>query len=393
MSSSHSTHVHHAAPSGQSSAHSAAYPDTRAKGHWSWQFASLAGIPVKVHATFLLLLAWIALSHISRGHGLIEMLSGVLLIVALFACVVLHELGHALVARRFGIRTRDITLLPIGGVAKLERMPEKPSQELLVALAGPAVSYALAGVLFAAAAVVGAPSGLSSLHLVGGPFLTKLMWINVTLASFNLLPAFPMDGGRALRAALAMRLDRQRATELAARLGQSLALLLAFFGFLYNPLLILIAGFVWIGARDEASIVQIKSALSGVPVSAAMIREFHTLERRDSLAHAAELALASVQHDFPVLDEDGIAGLLTRANLLQGLSQQGADASVEGVMQTEFDIAAPSEPLEPALERLQQSPGRVLIVVRGDEVVGLLTPENIAEMLTMKSALRESHGE
>jgi Zn-dependent protease/CBS domain-containing protein len=392
MSSSHSTHVHHIAPPGRFSAHSAEYADTRAKSHWSWQFATLAGIPVKMHATFLLLLAWIALSHLSRGHGLLEMLSGVLLILALFACVVLHELGHALVARRFGIRTRDITLLPIGGVAKLERMPEKPSQELLVALAGPAVSYALAGVLFAAAALLGAPSGLSSLHLVGGPFLTKLMWINITLASFNLLPAFPMDGGRALRAALAMRLDRRRATEVAARLGQSLALLLAFFGFLYNPLLLLIAGFVWIGARDEASIVQIKTALSGVPVSEAMIREFHTLEPKDSLAHAAELALASVQHDFPVLDEDGIAGLLTRANLLQGLSQGGADATVEGMMQKQFDIAAPSEPLEPALERLQQSPGRVLIVVRGDEVVGLLTPENIAEMLTMKSALRESHG-
>ena len=179
---------------------------------WSWRLGTIAGIPIRVHATFALLLLWVASSHVLRGHGMQEVAGGLLLILSIFACVVLHELSHAVTAKRFEIRTRDITLLPIGGVARLERMPEKPSQELLVALAGPVMSLAIAGVLFGVLALFGGPKGLQDLQLVGGPFLTKLMWINVTLALFNLLPAFPMDGGRVLRAAIALRTDRGRAT-------------------------------------------------------------------------------------------------------------------------------------------------------------------------------------
>lgn len=358
---------------------------------WSWRIGAIAGVPIYVHATFTLLLVWVALSHLVRGQGIGAISSGLLLVLSVFACVVLHELSHALMARRFGIRTRDITLLPIGGVASLEKMPEKPSQELQVAVAGPVVSLAIALALFGVLAVLNGPTSLEGLHLVGGPFLTKLMWINLMLAGFNLLPAFPMDGGRVLRAALAMRMDRNRATELAARIGQGMALLFGALGLFYSPFLVIIAVFVWMGARGEASLVQLKSALSGLTVSQAMITEFRVLAPDDSLARAVELTLAGFQQNFPVMDGSRLAGVLTHANVLKGLADRGKDEVARAVMERQFEIAEPQEMLEGAFERLQHCRCRALVVARNGRVVGLLTPESIGEMLTMESALRTSH--
>jgi Zn-dependent protease/CBS domain-containing protein len=357
---------------------------------WSWRLGSVVGIPVRVHATFWLLLLWIAISHVLQGHGAATILAGLALILSIFACVVLHELSHALVARRYGIRTRDITLLPIGGVANLEKMPEKPSQELLVALAGPAMSLAIAGGLFGTLTLMNAPTGLENLHLVGGPFLTKLMWFNVMLAAFNLLPAFPMDGGRVLRATLAMRMSRGRATHIAARIGQGMAVLLGIWGFFFNPMLLIIAAFVWLGAKGEASLVQLHSALSGMPVQQAMITEFRVLAPDDPLSRSVELTLAGFQQDFPVMDGDRLVGIVTHANVLEGLAKHGPDAAVKSVMQRNVATADPGELLQGAFERLQTANGRALVVVRDGQVIGLLTPHNIGELLTMGQALRRS---
>ncbi len=230
---------------------------------WSWRIGRIAGIDVYVHATFLLLLAWVAISHYLENQRLADAAYGLFFIITLFGIVVLHELGHALTARRFGIRTRDITLLPIGGLARLERMPEAPRQELLVALAGPAVNVALAGMLLAILAFTSELVALNDVKLVGGSFLANLVFVNVALAVFNMLPAFPMDGGRVLRACLAMRMDYVRATQVAANIGQALALMLGFLGlFSNNPFLVFIALFVWMGAAQEASMVQMKAALA-----------------------------------------------------------------------------------------------------------------------------------
>jgi Zn-dependent protease/CBS domain-containing protein len=350
--------------------------------------AEIAGIGVYVHVTFLMLVAWVAVTELANGHGVRAMTNGVVLILAVFAIVVLHELGHALTAKRFGIRTRDITLLPIGGVARLERMPEKPSQELLVALAGPAVNVVLALALFVVLYLRGTLAAPTTLEHVG--FLEKLLWINVSLALFNLLPAFPMDGGRALRATLALRLDYVQATEIAARLGQGMALLFGGFGLFHNPMLLFIALFVFMGAKQEASLVGIKRALSGIPVGSAMITEFRTLAPDDRLAYAAELVVAGFQHDFPVVDAGRVVGILTRRDIVRGLSESGPYSPVGASMHSEFTIADPAEMLETVLPRLEPRGSTSVVVVHAGEVVGMVTTENIGEFVMMETAMRKA---
>jgi Zn-dependent protease/CBS domain-containing protein len=359
-------------------------------GRWAFRLANIAGIGVYVHVTFLMLVAWVAITELANGRGVRAMANGVALILAVFGIVVLHELGHALTAKRFGIRTRDITLLPIGGVARLERMPEKPSQELLVALAGPAVNVVLAAGLFAVLGLRGSVVAPWAAEHTGGNILEKLFWINVSLALFNLLPAFPMDGGRALRAALALRLDYVRATEIAARLGQGMALLFGAFGLFHNPMLLFIALFVWMGAQQEASVVGIRRALAGVPIGSAMITEFRTLAPDDRLDHAAELVVAGFQQDFPVVDAGRIVGVLTRRDIVRGLSEAGPLSPVGQAMGSEFTTADPAEMLESVLPRLESRGATSVVVVRGGEVVGMITTENIGEFVTMENAVRKS---
>ena len=244
---------------------------------WSLRLGSYFGIPVYMHLTFLLLLAWVAIVHWMQFRSGDAVFNGIVFIVLIFLCVVLHEFGHALMARRYGIRTRDITLLPIGGLARLERMPEDPRQELWVALAGPAVNLVIAVALWMVLIASGALVPVERLTMTGGPFLERLMLVNVFLLAFNLIPAFPMDGGRVLRALLATRLEYTRATSIAATIGQLVAFAFGFIGlFGGNPVLLFIAFFVWIGAAQEASMVQMKSSLSGIPVSRAMITDDQT---------------------------------------------------------------------------------------------------------------------
>lgn len=353
---------------------------------WTWKIGRILGIDVFVHATFVLLLGWVALSHAAAGWGAVW--RGLALIVAVFAIVVMHELGHALVARRFGVSTRDITLLPIGGIARLDRMPEKPIEELLIAVAGPAVNVTLALALWALLAVMGSSTSLAGLDVVGGSFLTKLMWLNVSLAVFNLVPAFPMDGGRVARATLALNMDYARATQIAARLGQGLALLFAVVGFLYNPMLVLIALFVWMGAKQEAASVTLKRSLSGVPVGSAMITAFRTLEPSDRLSSAAELITAGFQHDFPVFDGSKLVGVLTRGDVIRGLSSDGGVATVGNAMHRHFEVAHPADMLEGVLNRLQTAQGAPIVVVRNDAVVGLITAESLGEFIVVQGARR-----
>ncbi len=353
---------------------------------WSWKLVRIAGIDVRVHATFLLLLAWVAMAAYGTSGSPAVVADAVLFILAVFAIVVLHELGHAVTARRFGIRTRDITLLPIGGVARLDRMPDKPTHELLVALAGPAVNVALAAVFYVLAEMVGGTAPVKA-NLLGGSFLARLFWVNVSLAVFNLLPAFPMDGGRALRAFLATRMDNQRATEIAAWLGQGMAFLLGALGVLGNPLLLFIALFVWIGASQEAAATKLRGALEGIPVARAMVTDFRTLAPHDPLELVAEHVLRGFQEDFPVVEDGRYVGVLTRADLLKALAQGVEGTSVAAVMQAGAAPVDPGEPLPAVLDRLQERPS--LPVVSDGHLVGMLTLHNLAEYLMLQNAARK----
>ncbi|RPJ86750.1 MAG: site-2 protease family protein [Acidobacteria bacterium] len=357
---------------------------------WSWRIGSLFGIPVYIHATFVLILLWVALSHWLKGQMLGATLRGLAFVLALFACVVLHELGHALTARRYRIKTRDITLLPIGGVARLERMPDDPREELWVALAGPAVNVGIAVVLFLLLYAAGSWQPIADLSMTQGSFLERLMLLNVFLVAFNLLPAFPMDGGRVLRALLATRLNYVRSTQIAASIGQAMALLFGFVGFLVNPFLVIIAFFVWIGAAQESSMVEMRTSLAGIPVSQAMQTEFRVLETSDSLNRAVDMILAGAQQDFPVTEGGRLAGVLTRSELLKALAQKPLGTPVSDVMQHNFVVVDSFEMLEIALSRLSECACNTIPVLRNGHLVGLLTSENFGEFMMIKGALAAS---
>ena len=354
---------------------------------WSWKLGEVAGIGLYVHATFFILVLWIALLAWSASQSVLAVAVSVAFIFALFGCIVLHELGHALTARRYNIRTRDITLLPIGGMARLERMPEEPMQELLVALAGPAVNLAIAGVLAAAIGLSGtwdAEAGMSALE---GPFAQRLLAVNLFVVGFNLLPAFPMDGGRVLRAVLASRMDYVAATQVAASIGQAMAFAFGLIGLLVNPFLIFIALFVWIGAAAEASMVQMKSALGGIPVSQAMLSEFETLSPRDTLERAVEITLRGSQKDFPIMENGSLRGMLTQEKLMAALAGDGASALVSSAYQEDIGVADSHEMLEGVLARLGGSHCKTIPVLHHGALVGLLTLDNVGELLQIQAAL------
>ena len=357
---------------------------------WSWRIGTLAGIGVYVHATFLLLILFILGVSWEQGRSLATALGGVAFVLAIFGCIVLHELGHALTARRYGIRTRDITLLPIGGLARLERMPDVPIQELYVALAGPLVNLVIAAALFAGGLVFGSHPALSSFRWVGGDFLNKLMVVNFWLAAFNLIPAFPMDGGRVLRALLASRMEYTAATLHAARIGQAIAYLFGFLGLFTDPFLLFIALFVWMGAEQEAAMAQMHTSLGGIPVQRVMLTDYRTLNPDDTLASAIEHVLAGWQADFPVVFGDHILGVLTREDLLRTVAQQGSSGLVRDAMNRDFQTADSHDMLEKALALLQGRKCRSLPVVHDGRLVGMLTADNVGEFLMIQSALRHA---
>lgn len=357
---------------------------------WSWKIGSYKGIDVFIHATFLLLIVWAGMSYWQESGTLSGALQGILFILLLFVCVVLHEFGHALTAQRYGIQTRDITLYPIGGVARLERMPEKPIQEFWVAIAGPAVNVVISGVLFIWL-IATSDFSFSALNLSSGPILQRLMLVNIWLAAFNLIPAFPMDGGRVLRSLLAMRMEYTRATQVAANIGQGMALIFGLVGILTNPMLLFIAFFVWIGAAQESSMVQMKNALGGIPTSRAMVTRYQTLSPNDPVSRAVDLILSGNQSDFPVVDGEQVVGVLTRGDLIKSLANQGEAAQIDQVMRVDFETADANDMLELAFSRLRACDCHTMPVTSHGRLVGLLTTDNIGEFLMIQSALEKRH--
>ncbi|HEV3408653.1 MAG TPA: site-2 protease family protein [Chthoniobacterales bacterium] len=353
---------------------------------WSIPIFRAGGILVRIHLTFLLLIGWLAFAYYSQGGSAVAARQ-ILFILLLFLCVLLHEFGHAIAAKGFGIKTPDITLLPIGGVARLERMPEKPGQELVVALAGPAVNVVIALALFL---VVGLPEMRPSRAVQATNMLQQLMAINITLVVFNLIPAFPMDGGRVLRALLATRLNYARATQIAATVGQGCAFLFGFWGLMSgNFILLFIALFIYIGASQEAALAQMKDVSQHLPVSSAMVREFRTLSTEAPLSEAVDALIATSQHDFPAVDARGdIAGVLLRNDLIAALKRDDGRLTVGDVIRRGVPTISTGTPFDEAFRIMQESNCPAVPVIDGmKRLVGLLTPENVSELMMIHAAM------
>ena len=357
---------------------------------WSFNIGSIAGTAIRLHVTFLLFLVWIFFASYASGGAEAAWYSLAFMLL-LFACVVAHEFGHIFMAKRFGVTTPTVTLLPIGGVAQLERIPEKPWEEFLVAIAGPAVNVviALALVLFFGAS-------LDTKHLAGMdnasiPLQDRLAVVNLFLVVFNLIPAFPMDGGRVLRAALASRLGYTRATEIAATIGQFTAFLLGFLGLFGNPLLIFIAIFVYLAAASEAQLVAVRAMSRGVPTGAAMMTQFATITPDASIDAAVDLLLRTSQNEFPVVDGAGRpVGVLGRSELIRALKEHGPTGTVADAMTSPIPTVGSRSCLDEAFKVLQEKAAPAVGVVDADgRLTGLVTSETIGEMLMVREAMPE----
>ena len=355
---------------------------------WSYRFATIFGTDVRIHITFVLLVAWYAFTAWQAGGNEAALASAVFLILV-FGCVLLHEFGHILMARRYGIRTPTVLLSPIGGVAQLERMPEEPRQELFVALAGPAVTALIILGLGGALAITNGTGDLLNFDPAHDRLVPALFRMNIVLLVFNLLPAFPMDGGRVLRALLVSRKGMVRGTRIAVRIGQAFAIGIGVLGLIGNPMLIIIAGFIYLAAEAEVSMVETRAAGRGVTADAMMITDLRTLPVYATLEQAVRLLLAGEQREFPVVDNDGrLEGLLTRDHLIRGLTDQGPGATVGTVMARQVEPVTAGTPFEQALERLRTSGLPALPVVDQNRIViGLITTDNITDLLLVRRHL------
>ena len=353
---------------------------------WSITIGRVAGTAIRVHITFILFLVWIGASALRQG-GQEAAIQNVTFIVLLFACVLLHEFGHIFTALHFGIHTPEVTLLPIGGVASLERIPEKPGQEFAVAIAGPMVNVVIAlGLVLAAGAII--PDQLDKIDDPNISLLARLATANIFLAVFNMVPAFPMDGGRVLHAILTMRMGPQKATQLAARIGQGFAFLLGFAGLFGNPLLIFIAIFVYVAAAGEAQDSAFRAAVDGLRVADAMETRFASISIEASLGEAVEVLLSTPQHEFPVVDGHAKpVGLLVREDLIAALRARPREAPVADCVRAPIPTVRSTQDLAEGLTHLAGVATPAISVVNEDGIlVGMLTRENVAEMMMIKTA-------
>lgn len=354
------------------------------------RLGSVSGIKIEVHWTFTLLLIWVAFLEIQEGGSLERILLNEALIVVLFLCVVLHELGHALTAKKFNINTQKIMLLPIGGVATLEKMPDKPRQELLVALAGPAVNVIIA-ILLAMIVPVKSYFNFDAVVLeevlyepTFQNFLFYLFIANVMLVIFNLIPAFPMDGGRVLRALLSFRLGRVEATKIASGIGQGLAILFFVLGLFFNPFLILIALFIFFGAYGENQMVKQNSLLEGHLVKEATLTNITLLSPGNTVQEVIDILLAGTEKDFVVTENDKIVGIVTQKDIIQ--HAKTPSLLVRDIMDKTIHPIDASKPITKVLELIRKEKRPFLPVTEEGKLIGAIDSTNISEFILLKTS-------
>ncbi len=354
----------------------------------SFKLGNIAGIGIFIHWTFSILIAFIVFSNYRAGQSAIQILWSVFFVLSIFITVFLHELGHALAAKHYSISTKDITLLPIGGLARLERIPEKPVEELFVALAGPAVNIGLAAIT---GLLISFPDRENlALQLTTGVssenFFLNFFLVNIWLALFNLIPAFPMDGGRVLRAILSMNMDRRRATNIAAKIGQVLAMAFVFMGFYSNPFLIFIGLFIFLGAQAEASMTQAKFILAGYTVSDVVMHHYETIGSSETVSAAVHMLLNGQTKTFLVTQDDTPVGTVSRDEIIRALSNKGEDEIISKIMNTDLLFLDAKTSLEKAYVQMQQHKSTLMPVMLDDRLIGTVDNENILEFLMVKNA-------
>ena len=350
----------------------------------------VSGIKIEVHWTFTLLLIWVAFLEIQKGSDLNRILLNEALILVLFVCVILHELGHALTAKKFGVKTKNILLLPIGGVATLEKMPEKPAQELWIALAGPAVNVVIA-ILLLLVVPVRSYFNFDSIvleEMLYEPtlqnFLFYLFIANVMLVVFNLIPAFPMDGGRVLRALLSFKLGRISATNIAASIGQGLAFIFFVLGLFFNPFLILIALFIFLGAYGENQMVKQGDLLEGHVVKEATLTNITRLRPSNNLQEVIDILLAGTEKDFVVIENEKILGILTQKDIIK--HAKTPSVLVGDIMQRKFKTVDVTTEIMKVLQSIRKEDSDFYPVVENGQLVGAIDTTNISEFILLKTA-------
>jgi Zn-dependent protease/CBS domain-containing protein len=357
----------------------------------SFKLGNIAGIGIFIHWTFSLLIAYIIFSNYRAGHNAEQIVWSVIFILSIFITVFLHELGHALAAKKYNIKTKDITILPIGGLARLEKIPEKPSEELVVAVAGPLVNIALAVVTGLFITIPDLKE--LTVQLTGGVnqsnFFLNFFIVNIWLAVFNLIPAFPMDGGRVLRAILAMKFQRHIATNIAARIGQILAVGFIILGFYSNLFLIFIGIFIMLGAQAELEMTKTGFMLKGIFVKDMVMKQYETIDENDIVETAVKQLLNGQCKSFLVISDGHPVGSLSSDEIIAALTNSGNKTVINAVMNKRTLVLDAKEPIEIAYQKMLANKKGLAIVYDNKQFVGVLDLDNVLEFIMIKDAQRE----
>lgn len=349
------------------------------------------GIKISIHWTFLLLIAWVVIIDVRQGLNFQQIMLSVLFVLTLFVCVVLHELGHSYAAIRFGSEVRSITLLPIGGMANISKMPEKPMQELIMTVAGLAVNVVIAIILLVILLTKGALDleQMDFKTITSRNFLTMLMFVNLFVVLFNLIPAFPMDGGRILRALFSMRMNRLKATRWAKNTGQVFAVAFVIAGLFLNPFLVVIGVFVFIGASAEYNYMKLGESIKAYSASDAMITDYLTLEPEETLENAADKMLHHHENGFVIAVKDRLEGILTSNDIIQGLSNNDRETPVREIMKADYETVGPDTSLQEVFQLIQIKKFSIVPVVKNGRIKGILDKDNIQQFILVKNAMNE----
>jgi len=364
----------------------------------SFQIGKIIGIPIKVHFSFIIILALFAWAFAAESYSIfgftigfgnlpislgVQFLLGVVIAVLLFVCVLLHELGHSYVTQKFGYKINGITLFIFGGVSQTEEIPRNPKQEMSIAIAGPAVSIFIGVILYLVYSFINSLNGSLSLQVVSVSFGT-LAFYNLLLAGFNLIPAFPIDGGRVLRAGLAMRMDYGKATRVASGFGKGVAIFMAVFGIFYNLWLTFIAIFIYFGASQEQQALGVSLALENVKVKDIMTPNVESVSPDMSLRKLSDYMFAHKHLGYPVIENDKIVGTVSVMDL-RGIGKDRQDSVlIKDVMHKNFLSISSEDDAINAFKTMARNHNDRLIVQENGNTVGIISWSDVLHAIKMK---------